>query len=438
MILCEHCNSKNSLDGQFCKGCGREIPEESREIARNENTKLIADGYSMLGEGRTEEAELIAKTVLEADETVLSAWSLLGMVYERKGEWVGALDCYERVLQQNPDSALDKIKVTQLKNSIQRQIQPEVKPNKKFAFATAAAAVVFTVSAGAILASLVTRPAAANEVDQSKLLATNEKPFTQGTPFAEVEAAQKQANQQNTLEQTGTAPEGNVNDQNVGSQERLPVATRSSGREIPDYNQASNRGIPRNNNNGMQLPNPNRNGGQIDVGDEGDEDVQPLRPPIGSLGLEPKRNSQTSDPNDPSEESGTGQTQTDTPPVPEKKTGTIDIRVRKGTETSGGSQDIGSSTNGSEAVMRSARERHLAGQYDGAAKSYEKARELGKDDGKVNQNLGMVYEKLNRKSDAAAAYQRAISKLEDDVRKGKAGSKEALEATKQALKNLKG
>lgn len=436
MVLCEHCDSKNSLDSTFCKGCGREISDQAREAAREENNRLIAEGYSMLGEGRTDEAELIAKSVLEADESVLGAWSLLGMVYERKGEWLGALECYERVLQKNPDSALDKIKVTQLKASLQKSMAPESQPNRKLALASAAAAVVFMGLVGVIVATTLTKPVAAQDNPAQKQMVNNNVP-TQNigdiSGFQQPNAQAKNTQAQNeNLDLNGGVPPIRNNQEQPES--NLVASNQGSSN---NFRGSRNFELPASRNGSLSsLPSTGR--GNIPLPDD-ESSYRPVSVDPNALGLQARdENEPKPDRNEPQEDTNAqnnnSNNNVDENNQPEKKNrGVIVITPHQGGGNNGNSDE-----NEVEVVLKTAREKRMTGQYAEAAKSYERARSLGRDNGQVNQSLGMIYEKLNRKSEALAAYQRALPKLEADVRAGKPGAKQALESTKQAIKNLNG
>lgn len=429
MVNCEHCQARNSLDSLFCKSCGREIPAEALAAAKAENAKLVTEGYTMLGEGRTDEAELLGKAALEADPNSAGAYSLLGMVYERRGEHVGALECYERVIQINPDSALDKIKIQQLRTHLSKNLRTDVKPSVMRAWLGGAAAVLFMGSLGAIFAIYFARPASAQTSNQSTV--------SQPTADAQVPFSQpliKDSKPETTAANSGgVQPVDETNQEPITNDPPVRVAANGGGSPRPRLNPRRSSGL-------TQLPNPSE-GGTTEVGGpaEDNTEVKPWTPP-SNVSLVPTGNR---DLNDPAPEGGNKAQPTNSQPNPapassnDKKT-IIDIKVRDKGNTRGGGESLESSPAGAEAALRAAQEQHLSGRYDSAAKSYEKARSMGNDSGSVNQKLGQAYDKAGKKSEAIAAYERAVNKLESDARSGKPGAKEKLDSTKAALKKLKG
>ncbi len=440
MIVCTHCQAKNSLDSLFCKSCGREVTEADREQAREANAKLIAEGYSLLAEGRTEEAELVARAGIEADPKAGGAYSLLGMCFERKDDIVAALECYETVVELNPDSALDKIKVTQMRNVLARRSEPEAEPNRKVAVFAAAAAVLLVGVTGAIVA-VMSRDGATNE----KLLVQNGTNPTivaqnPGKAFDEVPGELKNLNPdinagtQQQQQQTQTNPQtdpGNGQSQDNGQRPNPGRGSDSTQRYTFPPRSGENRGLP-----------------EVGEGRESDEQIPPV-----TLDLEPRRGTdpgtvnqnptgRQSDQNDPAPVGGGGG---QTGPAAEpKKPGQITITPHGGNRNAGAGggqfidddpQSTRNNGNGLKAVVKSAREQMQVGSYDSAARAFERARQMGGDNGSVSKNLAICYEKIGKRNDAIQAYRSAKKHLESS---NDPAAKSQLDTVNQALKNLGG
>src|SRR5689334_20050982 len=116
MVSCQQCKTPNSLDSAFCKKCGATLSQEDISIAADKLVAMIADGNKLFAEGRTDDAMMVAETAVASNPSSAAALSLKGMCYERKGQLAEALECFERVVELNPDSTLDKLKVNDLKN----------------------------------------------------------------------------------------------------------------------------------------------------------------------------------------------------------------------------------------------------------------------------------------------------------------------------------
>lgn len=440
MIVCTHCQAKNSLDSLFCKSCGREVTETDREQAREANAKLIAEGYSLLAEGRTEEAELVARAGIEADPKAGGAYSLLGMCFERKDDIVAALECYETVVELNPDSALDKIKVTQMRNVLARRSEPEAEPNRKVAVFAATAAVLLVGVTGAIVA-VMSRDGAANE---KTLVQNGTNPTTvaqnQGKAFDEVPGELKNLNP----------------DINAGTQAQQQQQAQTPPQNDPGNGQAQDNGqrsTPnRGTDNTQRYTFPNRPSGgnslpPVDENRESDEQIPPvildLKPRPGpDPGTQPQNPPTNPDQNDPPPVGGGGGTQTG-PAAEPKRAGQITITPHnnRGSGAGGGQfidddpQSTRNNGNGLKAVVKSAREQMQVGSYDSAARAFERARQMGGDNGSVSKNLAICYEKIGKRNDAIQAYRSAKKHLESSK---DPAAKSQLDTVNQALKNLGG
>jgi tetratricopeptide (TPR) repeat protein len=408
MIACKHCETENSLDSTFCKSCGLEIPSEDREAIRGELQKLVTEGYALLGQNRTEEAALVAQKVLEDLPNSADALSLLGMCHERNDDLLAALQCYERVVELNPDSALDKIKVQSLRNALSRHLKEDRKPNRTIALIGAAAAIIVVASIGGIIATLVARPADAT-------VANLDRPIMgDGAPFA----APPSAKTNPTNEATTTNPP-------VGQSDVQPIQSPgTSSISVPPLGRA-----------GTTLPPVGSIGTRRD---QGEAPINPLPSgievvPSGS-GTAPRTN-----PDDPQPEGGTTPT---TPPVQPKEDPNkgIEITIHKGQQRPvGGSEPIQDNpTGGLAGLMKSAQEQYLLGQYAKAAATYEAALRAGGDAGRVNQRIGQCYERIGKTAEAIAAYTRAEAALQASVSAGRTSAKATLDAVRSALRNLRG
>lgn len=414
MIACKHCETENSLDSAFCKKCGLELPAEEREAVREELQKLVTEGYALLGQNRTEEAALVAEKVLEDLPNSADALSLLGMCHERNDDLLSALKCYERVVELNPDSALDKIKVQSLRNGLARQLQEDKKPSRGIALVGAAAAVIVVASIGGIIATLTTRPANATvaKLDQPVM--------DTGAPFAGAALPKTTPK---------TAPSTDDGGTNIGD---VPPVTN------PQTPQANNNfppiSTPPLGRAGNTLPDPRGT-----IGNAGGSGEQPFKPPVGDIEVVPTQGGGRTNPDDPQPDGGNQQSTNPPAATPKEDPNKgIEIKLHKNQKAVGGTEPIEDSGNGLQALMKAAQDQYLLGQYAKAANTYEKALSAGGDPGRVNQRIGQCYERLGNSSAAIAAYQRAEAALQMAVTSGKSSAKPALDAVRSALKNLRG
>jgi len=412
MISCTQCGRSNSLDSSFCKSCGTAILEDDVLRARALNEELIADGYRLLNEGRLDESQMIAESAIESDPSASTAHALLGDVHERAGQYDEALLAYERVIELNPDSALDRVRVTHLRKLLSQQAHAAPAVDRGRTIAIAVAATVLVASLGAMGALLVgSRPAEktadAAEKDRSTIVASNDAPNAMGFGV-EVE-------QPMSTEKAAQPPVNNAT--------KPPVGTAQAP--------AGSRAVPSLPNTGGVLPNPIPNGALVDPNDGGNVPLNPM----GNIKVRPEDPPPATrvDPEnvDPKPDNTTTTTQS----KPNPPEAVIDIKPTPGaspTRTQGGGEMNLPGPGQAETLVRVGRNQFMTGNYTAAADAYEKAIRAGAPAGSTQQRLAQSYEKLGKKSEAIAAYQRAAKAFEGS------GNSSAAAACRQAVRVLQG
>ncbi len=403
MVRCPDCETSNSTDSKFCKFCGAALPEEELIDAQLKLNELLSEGYRIFNEGRTEEARLIAESALESAPNTTQALTLKAMCCEREGELADALELYEKVVELNPESSLDKIKVTHLRNQLNAKQIEAPAPNKKLALVVAAAAVVLVVCVGGIIAALTA----------DKAEATEKQPVV------------AQNNDNNAaFDKTGSVPppkqepeldgDGSVNRSN--GQPGGGIITPPTPIKDP------------------LMPNPNPDGGwgPITLNPDNKETIANTRPnPTNqNTGLTGGTGPATDDKGDPPVEPEK---------QPEEKKPIVEVSFSsRGPKNHGGSDDS-SNSNELTVLIKSANEQFMLSRYQNAARSYEKALSVGADPASTNQRLGQCYSNLGRKSEAIGAYVRAADAYKAAVARGNSPSARAgLSACNNALKVLRG
>lgn len=407
MISCKHCQSPNAVDAKFCKSCGLALPEDAIREATEKHEKLVSEGYALYNAGRTEEAISVAHAAVEESPTA-NALSLLGMCLERSGDLAQALECFERVLMIQPDSALDRIKVNQLRGSLTNQMRAVPVQNRRTAIVASICAGVLILCVGGMAVVLGGRKANA-QTPTVATLSPDQKTFTPET----VQAAM------NSPQSAVTTP---------------PPNTAVPPPSLPTANQASTVQRP-------SADSPSRDQGAQETL-SGTLPVKPDVPPDVNLQSAHVENplaeklQSSADPQPKAEAPAT------TPPAqaepPKQDEGTIEISVSK---PRGGSADTAPAATELEALMRTAQQQMMIGRYQSAARSYERALQAGGDSARINQKLGMCYEKLGRANEAVSAYARAASAYQGEIDSGRGDSrrlKSGLESCKQAIRLLKG
>lgn len=411
MVNCNNCQTKNSLDSKFCRNCGVGLPEDLLKAERENFEELLAEGYRKFSANETEEAFLIAQAAVQASPAHASAQSLLGMCYERKGDLAMALECYEQVLVLNPDSALDKIKVTQLRNSLSSHLLQEAAPTRKrAALAGVAAAVMLASLAGAVVAM---RGNPAKTETQSVAMNGSAGAGAQGFE------------QTNRTVTSGPPGSGSTGAKNPGA----PIANSNPNGENPEVRNDQGYTPRIGNSSGRTLPNP-------------DGEITPVRIE-GEIPNGPQPNRENTAPppapQDPDPEIKDDQG-TKEPEKPKYDPGDIVIkRSQGGPRTNMGGGSDASQPSGTAQLVRSARESFQLGKFADAAKLYERAIREGGDAGSLNQRLGQCYERLGRRDEAIGAYRRAMEAFGNTAKSDPSGrAASALDSCRQAIAVLGG
>ncbi|MFN3730191.1 MAG: tetratricopeptide repeat protein [Fimbriimonadaceae bacterium] len=419
MIKCSACSTPNSVDSKFCKHCGGALPDAAIEDAQRSLENLSAEGYKLFEQGRVEEAFEVAITVIGDDPENSTAWALKGMCLERRGKIADALEAYEEVVRLNPDSSLDRIKVTHLRKKLAAVAAGAPEQDRRRALGLAIAAAAFVIAVGSIAGALVVsnqqaRAAAdANKPDET-LVAFNSNAGTPSNP------------------QFQSPPQNQQVQQPQGTQTQPPVNNPAPRTGFPGGGLSGQIGAS------TVLPNVNLGGTSI----------SPLRPD-GIEEVTPPPTVQRSDRIDPdpvtfnpptSQIANTTTTQEQTAPTGRRLNPTMEIRpTNPGTGASAG-ESSGTSRNQAAALRRTADELYLRHDYERAASTYQAALNAGADPARVNQRLGDCYQYLGRKQEALAAYERSERAILSQIERGDNSAllQTMLESVRQAIKVLRG
>jgi len=131
-VHCHDCNTANAVDSKYCKECGAKINEGYRTMmlsvqdlpaGQNEETvdrltRLLDMAFWHNEAGNIAAAITASEAALTINPNSTTAHSLLGSLYERKGDDVQAIHHFEAVLALNPDSAADAAKLDQLRRGV--------------------------------------------------------------------------------------------------------------------------------------------------------------------------------------------------------------------------------------------------------------------------------------------------------------------------------
>ena len=129
---CHDCNTANTVDSKYCKECGAKINEGYRtmmlsvqdlplgqdEATLERLTRLLDMAFWHNEAGNIAAAVTASEAALAINPNSTTAHSLLGSLYEKKGDDAQAINHFEAVLALNPESAADAAKLDQIRRGV--------------------------------------------------------------------------------------------------------------------------------------------------------------------------------------------------------------------------------------------------------------------------------------------------------------------------------
>ncbi len=131
-MYCHDCNTANTVDSKYCKECGakindgyrtmmlsvQDLPVGGSEETLDQLTRLLDMAFWHNEAGNVAAAITASEAALAINPSSTTAHSLLGSLYEKKGEDARAIHHFEAVLALNPDSAADAAKLDQIRRGV--------------------------------------------------------------------------------------------------------------------------------------------------------------------------------------------------------------------------------------------------------------------------------------------------------------------------------
>jgi hypothetical protein len=131
-VYCHDCGTANTVDSKYCKECGNKIndgyrtmmlsvqdlPLDQTEETVDQLTRLLDMAFWHNEAGNWDAAVTASEAVLAINPNSTTAHSLLGTLYEKKGDDAQAIAHFEAVLALNPDSVADATKLDQLRRGV--------------------------------------------------------------------------------------------------------------------------------------------------------------------------------------------------------------------------------------------------------------------------------------------------------------------------------
>ena len=131
-MYCHECGTANTVDSKYCKECGTKIndgyrtmmlsvldlPVDQSEETLDQLTRLLDMAFWHNEAGNQDAAITAAEAALSINPSSTTAHSLLGTLYEKRGDDAEAIAHFEAVLALNPDSPADAAKLDQLRRGV--------------------------------------------------------------------------------------------------------------------------------------------------------------------------------------------------------------------------------------------------------------------------------------------------------------------------------
>ncbi len=419
-MFCPDCGLETTEGNRFCKRCGQRLSHGSNAIqeelinavSRNDGQaegsevgvefrieQLLQDAMRCQSEGRYQEALMICEAIIEVDKTNTSAHSMMAIVYERMGKTALAIEQLRTVVQHNPGSIADQIKLEELQKSIgvttpavalgsSRPIHFSIrKPVNPLLLAVASAATVFIL--GAILLNYGPNSHSPIRPTDTSGASNNLVPSQTGG----ITLPQAQPNGAGTL-QTPSNP-GVIQPYVAGGNPQAPQQTNplmQAPQQQPNYQSRPS-------------GNSGSGGGLASI---------PALPPI--TGLTTERDTPTPTPSQPANEKPEPKPQTRTAPENNAPTGIYEITVNSGSTNR--PRPTQSGNNEADTLIRIAAEKSAKGDYRGAIESYSAAQSYGANSASISNSIAQAHRRLNNIQDARRSYQDALKKANDAISRG--------------------
>ncbi len=140
-MYCTDCGTRNADIGNFCKQCGHKldrtaatrISEEAFDRAlpmEEQVSALLERAYRLRKSGELTAAVRLCEEALRLNPESTSVHSLLGQIHEQMGNRDAAILEYERVMQLNPGSIADRVKLDELRGDrLPSPLHPRIAPH---------------------------------------------------------------------------------------------------------------------------------------------------------------------------------------------------------------------------------------------------------------------------------------------------------------------
>lgn len=470
-MFCTECGIKNSQESNFCKQCGHRLDKPTSPISeeqfnstlpQNEQVgALMERAYSLRVGGDLIGASTLCEQALKLSPDSASAHSLLGQIYEQQGETAKAIREFEMVLEHNPASIADRVKLDQLRSGDTIPLKsPQVVVTHPLPNTLPNMFAMIGVGAALILVGAV----AANQFRPGNPPAN--EPNRQSTQSGIPNASPTNPNHGTTLPQTGSSQSvlpgmsgaastgGTPNPQSASSPFISSAQMSAANNQPPQSRTQLSYPIVNTNNPGTNaLP---VNTAQVSLPSEvTHRDSKPV-PRNGTGGSRTRLNDEEGgvlqgedgsykivvDASGNKSGGSSGTRTASTGNTSNKKEGSVvNIQMAKSPGNNPNPAETLSGTSGeARTAISVGKDLKLRGDYNRAILSFRKAlASAGDETGFVYQEIGKCYQDKGDKDSAIVNYERAISELQKlvDAGRGADNARAALRACQTGIKVCK-
>lgn len=385
---CANCGITNDPDSSYCKKCGHMLMSNSqRSLTPEEHIKigeLIYAAYKHKEAGEVESAILACQGALALNDANASAHSLLGSLYELKGDIHAALGEYEYAAKLAPDNDGYRRKLEALKSGYLQTgpltsrsgIVDRLIPYWPVVAALASVCLVLFICLLFILSKEEKPAGKAEVVSQKREFQTSPAQPIPGQPYWQPQYPM---------------PGNNY----VGQQ-----PSQSRGQAMPNTQQFQQVRSSANNGNLTQRSSP---------GERNSPALQPFPVENPSEGRAERKSEPVITP--VIENNSTASNSTSAPPTSSALRPATPPIMPSG-------RDVGSKNLPGDALQR-ATSLQQSGRYHEAISAYKEALNTTTDSGYVYQQIATCYQRVNQHDQAIENFNRAINSYRDQVRAGR-------------------
>ncbi|MCW3097997.1 MAG: Tetratricopeptide repeat [Chthonomonadaceae bacterium] len=453
-MFCTACGNRNADISNFCKQCGHKldraaaprISEEAFDRAlplEEQVSALLERAYRLRKSGELSSAVRLCEEALLLNPESTSVHSLLGQIQEQIGNHDAAIHEYERVLQLNPGSIADRVKLDELRgDGLPIPVHPRSAPhivmpnrslpntNSRQLLGIAGIAGVLMVMGGLLALKFFTHP----DKNDSQAIggsSRNGNRIASNSPQADPATGSGGASTGANTNTGGSAPaNANTGAPNSGTPSGLPTnATYTGMASYPPQNvyvtprtvyvhDGPSAGV--NSRNAGGLPNlANARSQATDDGDrlhlDGNEKpynivIRPTGDGADSTASDNTGNSAPPKGANPAPPKGTaaskGNPPVASPVIPGKLT--VHPPTDNGNSNAGGG--IAAPSTEAQSLIVIASDKYKTNDYDGAIKAYRRALPgAGNQTGYVYQQMGICFQRIKNKASAIDNFNNAIA-----------------------------